>query len=91
MIGQKRECSTAQINSNFENKKPFFGAPLKSQSSKSLEAWLRGSKEENHEELKGSIAEVLSKKIFWQTHSNAKKTKKIRRLLANNLQKVRSR
>ena len=57
---KKERMHTAQINSNFENKKSFFGAPLKSQSSKSLEAWLRGPKEENHEELKGIIVEPLS-------------------------------
>ena len=78
------------MNSNFENQKPFIGSPLESQSSKSLEAWSLGPKEENHEELKDLIVETLRDHAFWRPYSNTRENQKIKRILANNLQHMRS-
>ena len=43
------------MDHNFQNKKPFFGSPLESQSNKCLEAWFLGCNAENHEELESLV------------------------------------
>ena len=54
------------MDNNFQNKRPFFGSPLDSQSSKSLEAWFLGCKAENHEELESLVVEALRDHAFWR-------------------------